>query len=134
MVFEFPFLPPSVNSMFYTDFANHTRHKSAKYHTRHKSAKYRQFQADIRPFLPKAAISGEVEVEINIYFDTLRRNDLDNRIKPVLDTLVEFGVIDDDSKVVRLVVEKYYAKGKPATVVKVEAKEVRGKEPKVRGK
>ena len=125
MIFEFPFLPISADAAYYTDFGHHTRHKSAK---------YRQFQVDIRKFLPTEPVFGECEIEINLYFDTLRKNDLDNRIKPVLDTLVEYGVIDDDSKVTRLVVEKYYAKGKPATVIKVEAKEVRGTEPKVRGK
>ena len=109
VILDLPFLPPSVNSCFYTDFSHRTRHKSAT---------YRRFLDDFGYFC-HGHVVGEVEIEINLYFDTKRKNELDNRIKPVLDALVEYGMIDDDSAIMRLAVEKYYCKGKPATVISV---------------
>jgi Holliday junction resolvase RusA-like endonuclease len=109
-----PFLPPSVNSCFYTDFAHKTRHKSAE---------YRQFIRDCKSFIKGSFTYTEhIGVEINLFFGTKRKNDIDNRIKPVLDMLTYYGVIRDDALVTRLVVEKYYRKGDPETRISVNGK------------
>ena len=43
------------------------------------------------------------DVTVAIVFE--RRGDLDNRVKPLLDLLVECGVMQDDKQVIRLLVE-----------------------------
>jgi len=110
IVFELPFSPISVNGAYATDF---------KTKRRFKTAKYTAFTKNCVPYLPKERIKGRVEIELNFYFPDKRRRDLDNYIKSMLDTLVLYGVIEDDSNVHRLVAEKYYDKNNPATVIKI---------------
>jgi len=116
MIFEFSFLPPSVNGAYYTDFNNRTRHKTGK---------YREFEKALHPYFPTDRIipdysEGELIVEYNFYFPDKRRRDVANYEKCLTDSLVSWGVIGDDSQIVRMVLEKYYAKGKPLTVVRIE--------------
>lgn len=111
MTFEFPFLPPSVNQAYYTDFQTRSRHKSAK---------YKQFIEDIRAFVPKETILGNIEVEYNFYFPDKRRRDVANFEKCLTDTLVEYAVIGDDSCIQKMKLEKYYNKNKPLTVVEIK--------------
>ena len=110
ITFEFPFLPPSVNQAYYTDFASRSRHKSAK---------YRQFIKDISQYIPQQTAQGEVEIEYNFYFPDKRRRDVANYEKALSDTLVHYGTIEDDSKIQRMVLEKYYRKKEPLTVIQI---------------
>lgn len=110
---EFPFLPPSVNTAYYTDF---------KTRTRHKTAPYRRFEKELAGYMPREKIEGCVDVEYNFYFPDMRRRDVANYEKCMSDCLVKFGIIEDDSKISRLVLERYYDKGKPYTVVEINAK------------
>ena len=111
MKIEFPFLPVSVNKAFYTDFRSKTRHKSSD---------YRSFIKEVEHYLPKEKISGEIEIELNFYFPDRRKRDIANYEKTLTDTLVHYGVIDDDSFIQRLVIEKIYDKGKPYTAVEIK--------------
>jgi len=51
-------------------------------------------------------IRGDTEVLIVLHAPTRRRYDLDNYGKAILDVLTHTGVIEDDSQIVRLVMEK----------------------------
>lgn len=52
---------------------------------------------------PLQPIAGQVTIEIDAYYADNRRHDLDNLfVKPILDVLVERGIIkDDNAKIVR---------------------------------
>lgn len=113
MIIELPFLPVSVNKAFYSDFRTRTRHKSKP---------YKEFISSCAPYLPKQQFKCEIELEINLYFDTKHKRDVDNYIKTTLDMLVYYEVIRDDSDIQRLVVERYYQKGKPETVIEIKEK------------
>ena len=91
--FNLPFLPPSTNSCYYTNRATGGRHKSAP---------YRQFIKDMEFYMPKESIHGEVEIEYNYYYPLLYKNgnrrklDMTNFEKALTDTLVHYGIIEDD--------------------------------------
>jgi len=116
MIITLPFLPPSVNMAYYTDKSSFTRHKSKK---------YRQFVDDCQAFMCQGSILGEVEIEINFYFPDKRKRDAFNYEKCLTDTLVHYGVIEDDSLIQRGVVEKYYSKGKPETLIEIKQYEAK---------
>ena len=111
MIIEFDFLPPSVNKCYYTDFKSHTRHKSKD---------YRDFIRNLESYIPREQIDGEIEVEYNFYFPDKRKRDIANLEKALTDSLVHYGVIQDDSMIQRLVLEKYYDKGKPYTIIEIK--------------
>lgn len=113
MIIVLPFLPPSINGAYYTDRHSFSRHKSKAY----KEFILKCYSHMVEP--ARVPVAGPAEVEINLYFDTKRKNDIDNRIKPLLDTLTHYGIYKDDSQIVRLLVEKYYAKGQPKTVIEI---------------
>lgn len=112
MIIKLPFLSPSVNQCYYTDRNSFTRHKSKV---------YREFLSNCQLLIksPKKPIEEEIEVEINLWFPDKRRRDIDNQIKPVLDMLVNFGIIKDDSLIQKLHIEKYYKKGEPMTLIEI---------------
>lgn len=56
----------------------------------------------------KKLITSDLEVTIDLY--TARRQDVDNIIKPILDLLQKTGLIENDSQIYRLTVEKYKTK------------------------
>lgn len=58
-------------------------------------------------------------VNIGFYFDNKRKNDIDGRIKAVLDILGKAGFYPDDSLVIDLIVSKRYDKEKPRIEVSV---------------
>jgi len=112
MIITLPFLPPSCNRIYYSDFKSRTRHKTSD---------YRRFQKDCAPFIPQTVkpLTGAIRVEYNFYFPDHRKRDVANFEKAMTDTLVEYGIIEDYSMIVRMVLEKYYQKGKPETVCQV---------------
>lgn len=58
-------------------------------------------------------VQEQYSVGIWFYFGNKRRNDIDGRIKPVLDLLQKAGFYLDDSLVTSLVVKKSYDKENP---------------------
>ena len=48
---------------------------------------------------PHVTLDGRLSVSIDLYFPTLRRCDIDNRIKGTLDVLTKAGVWVDDSQI-----------------------------------
>lgn len=89
-------LPPSANSIWRSVNGKVLR-----------SAEYRQWlQAtawDIKAQAGSRRMRGAYEAEIIFGRPDKRRRDLDNRIKPLSDALVEAGVVRDDSLCVRIV-------------------------------
>lgn len=113
MKIQFPFLPVSVNACYGTDF---------KTRRRFKTKPYTDFIKHFEEYCPKERIEGEIEVEYNFYFPDKRRRDICNYEKALSDTLVHYGVIEDDSNISKMVIERYYDKGKPFTVIEICAK------------
>lgn len=64
-----------------------------------------------------------VGVELIIYFGTMIRADLDNRLTSILDMLVEALVLRDDKwqDVPRLSAQAEYRKGKPGAFIRITA-------------
>lgn len=62
-----------------------------------------------------------VVLEVIIYFGTMTKADLDNRVTSVLDMLVEALVITDDKwqNVPRIVAEAEYRKSKPGAFIRL---------------
>ena len=109
--FEIPLIPISVNAMYLNI---HGR-------GRIKSPRYRVFEQECGQYIPKEFMNGDLDVEVNFYFPTKRRADVDNFAKSLLDTLVKYRLMNDDSQIKRLTLEKFYDKGKPATVIQIKA-------------
>lgn len=114
MIIELPFLAPSINQCYYTDKNSFTRHKSKG---------YRDFLSRCKYFIimPEKQFNEEIGVEINLWVPDKRRRDIDNQIKPILDMLVFFNIIKDDSLIQKLHVEKYYRKDNPETVIQIKS-------------
>jgi len=107
-----PFLPPSVNQCYYTDWRTKTRHKSKD---------YREFVDGCFIAFGLDKFEGEIQVEYNFYFPDKRRRDIENYTKALSDTLVHYGVIEDDSKIMRMVLEKHYQKNQPETWIEIKS-------------
>jgi len=112
MKIELPFLPLSVNQCYGTDWNTKRRFKTKPYN---------EFIANCATYMASKKISGDIEVEFNFYFPDKRKRDCSNYIKGLEDTLVHYGVIDDDSFIQILHVEKYYQKGKPETIIEIKS-------------
>lgn len=74
---------------------------------RYRSKEYLQYEKDVLKLLPKMGkVKGEFEIDITFYTKNYKRCDADNIVKPLLDILKKAGMIEDDSKCVRLQVFK----------------------------
>lgn len=59
-------------------------------------------------------VNGDVSIQIEVArFQSKSRNDIDNRIKAALDLLVSLGIIEDDSRVVKVSAEWTHRKDAP---------------------
>jgi crossover junction endodeoxyribonuclease RusA len=97
--FELPF-PPSVNGMW-RNFRN--RQIISK-----RGREYRERVLDIMCFneLQGENLSGSLSVELILHPPTLRKYDIDNFTKALFDALSKAEFWEDDSQVIRLVIEK----------------------------
>lgn len=96
MKLDLPLAPP-VNNLFAT-VRGGKRVRSAKYDIWRKQAGLEMLTQRRR------AVLGPFRVEIAVPY--LMAGDIDNRIKPVLDLLVEHGLTADDSKAMRVAVSR----------------------------
>lgn len=80
--------PPSVNTMFKN--IRHGRARTAEYEAWRENAAWELKAQNPKPVLTRAVVDIDLE--------DARRGDCDNRAKPVLDLLVEHGVLQGDDK------------------------------------
>jgi crossover junction endodeoxyribonuclease RusA len=64
----------------------------------------------------KIMLISNVKVEIDIYFNNKRKNDLDNFVKPLLDFMSEIVYVDD-KQITDLHIKKYYRAGKKFKII-----------------
>ena len=107
---EFEGLPPSVNHMY----------RGAR-GWRYLTADTIEFQTRISALMRdecqlKEPFTGSVAVFITFYTSNKRRWDIDNRVKALLDCLERGGIIQDDSQIDLLHVERKHGK-KSATEI-----------------
>lgn len=55
-------------------------------------------------------LAGRLEIEIELYPPDNRRRDIDNTIKPLLDSLTSAGVFNDDSQIKKMTVTMFEEK------------------------
>lgn len=94
--------PPSVNATFVTDFKTKLRFASKEYRAWKKEAAQMLMAQRAR------CAVGPVEITITVQEIARYPSDIDNRIKPTIDCLVENGIIDGDtSKTVRKITAQW---------------------------
>jgi crossover junction endodeoxyribonuclease RusA len=88
--------PPSLNSLFATNWKTKRRHKSADYDAW-------IFEAGLKLNIQRPqAHPSEVAITIQLHKPDNRKRDLDNLNKAICDLLVTHGIIKDDSRIVSL--------------------------------
>lgn len=73
------------------------------------SEKGRKFRADVEAIVARHQIqtlTARLSVAIDVFPPDRRRRDIDNLSKSILDSLVHSGVIEDDSLIDRLLIER----------------------------
>jgi len=86
---------------------------------RFKSAAYKAYAREVAFALygqKWKRVPGPVAVQFDLYLKNAKQRDADNCVKPLLDLLVEAGVIDDDRNVWELRVFKYRSKAEGVRV------------------
>lgn len=94
---ELPF-PPSVNHYY--------RRVGPRTLISREGRAYRDTVVSTLAALGVSLQAGALEVEIHLFPPDRRRRDCDNSMKSLLDSLQHGGAYEDDSQIVRLVVEK----------------------------
>jgi len=117
-VFTLPF-PPSVNNLF-VNIPGRGRVKTQRYRTWRNAAGW-----DIRAAKP-GKFEGPVEISVVYQRPDSRRRDLDNLFKAIADALVEFEIIEDDSKIERITLEWGESRGATVTIIPRDAAETAG--------
>ena len=92
-------LPPSANNLFATDKKTGRRFPVPEYKAWRTEAGYKIKQS--------MRVHGWAEIFIHV--PASMRGDIDNRIKPILDLMVEHGCIDDDKWAWRIVIERSHS-------------------------
>ncbi len=112
--FIVPLIPPSVNH-----YVKHTR--TGRHYVTAEAKTYKDAVAVIAK--SKGKVFGERwEVSIGIFLGANQRRDVDNCGKVVLDALQSSGLIESDSRVDRLVIEKARDRQNPRTEITVRAR------------
>lgn len=113
-VYEFilPLPPKSTNSGYKTGRGNFYKDESIK-----------EWESDclwtLRGVFKKPIEKEMITVNIGFYFGNKRRNDIDGKIKYVLDLLQRAGAYTDDSLVTDLIVAKRFDKENPRLEVEI---------------
>ena len=115
MTLEIEGLPPSVNQMY----------RTGKYGKRYKRGEVREWQDYVAGEIRKTwgtreAYTWPVGVRIEFHVSSCRKWDIDNRLKALLDVLMQGGIIEDDAQVYGLNVRKVTGM-RERTVVMVRA-------------
>ena len=75
---------------------------------RFKTREYLDYEKELLYGLPRQkTISGDVKVSIDFYLKSVKRSDIDNYAKPLLDILVKKKYIEDDRKIIELNLRKF---------------------------
>lgn len=106
--------PPSVNGLFFN--ATKGRRKTAAYREWLEAAGWQIAEQG------RQRIRGHVSISVALVKPDKKRRDLDNLLKPVIDLLVEMGVIDDDSLVQRISVQ-WVSEGPGCAVIVQQAEQ-----------
>lgn len=78
---------------------------------RFKTPAHNQYCRDLALMLPKnQKICGWVQVMYRFYLKNWKMTDGDNCVKALQDCIVKSGIIEDDRKIMRYIIEKYPAK------------------------
>ncbi len=96
-VYELPY-PPSVNHYY--------RRVGPRTLISREGRAYRERVCAILAASGIRTFTGPIEVKVELYPPDRRRRDVDNSLKAVCDSLEKAGAYEDDSQIVRLVVEK----------------------------
>lgn len=112
ITFELPRLPPSTNQLFIEVEGDTVMHHEggkvvmkARPRKRVKAQPYRQWRDEMGWEVKRQvrkSITGPVAIVLELHRTYNQRCDLDNRIKGILDLMVEMKVIEDDSLVQEL--------------------------------
>ena len=95
---------------------------------RFKTGECKQYCKDLFTLLPKNIhITGFVEVHLKFHLKNWKRTDGDNLVKVLTDCIVQSGIIEDDRKIMKYVIEKFGAETDSIEVeiVEFELKEAR---------
>lgn len=68
-------------------------------------------------------IQDEISVEVSLYAPDTRKRDIDNPIKALLDGLVKGGLLQDDSQISRLSIERCGIIDKGKVIIRIKAYE-----------
>ena len=94
---ELPF-PPSVNHYY--------RHVGPRTLISREGRRFRERVTSVLAALGVRPLDGPLDVEVDVFPPDRRRRDIDNVQKALLDSLQHGGAYEDDSQIVRLVIEK----------------------------
>lgn len=95
-------LPPTVNHMYRT--GTRSRYKTLEVREYQQYAVHKMREA----WAGKATLTGRIEMRLIFTTNNRRRWDIDNRVKALQDCLSIAGVIEDDSQLDKLQVERRY--------------------------
>ena len=65
-------------------------------------------------------LNGQLKIEILLYPPDRRKRDIDNVLKPLLDSLQHAGAFDDDSQIINLIIKKKDVKKEGYVFVNIE--------------
>lgn len=108
-------LPPSVNGMY--GIARRGKYKNPDVDKWQMNA-----VAEIKKYYHEQAYDGDAELKIRFRTKNKRRWDIDNRVKALQDCLQFAGVLENDTQVQKLEVERFYS-NRDITAIEVIARD-----------
>jgi Holliday junction resolvase RusA-like endonuclease len=112
MIFEFPFLPPSVNACYRTFKGKVV-----------KSAKLKAYEQEVLHYFDEqddiSMMSGKLKLSVQFYMKGKRTIDLDNMLKALIDGL-ENILFENDRNIIEIHAVKYNNCNEIKTIVQLE--------------